>query len=460
VEKLFAKYMEAVKTVDTIKHVGHIFRVQGLIIESLGPQSVIGELCHIETSGGQILGEVVGLNGSTVQLMVYGAMEGIELGARVVASGSGLEIPCSSDMLGRVLDGLGRPIDGKPCFNIHRRSPAIREAPPAFSRPMITERLTIGIRAVDGLLAAGKGQRIGVFAGSGVGKSTFLGMIAANTRADINVIALIGERGRELNDFIANSLGEEALKRSVIVAATGDKSALERLKGAYTATAIAEYFRDLGMNVMLLFDSVTRFARAQREIGLSRGESAAHRGYPPSVFDILPKLLERAGPSETGSITAFYTVLVEGGDMDEPVSDNVRAILDAHIVLSRRLASRGHYPAIDILQSISRLADEVSGPETWKAARVVKRLMADYAEAEDIINAGAYRQGTNPDIDAAIAKHGEIEDFLIQGLREESTLSETLSRLGGLAGMEVPETEWTAAASKQSGNAESETADT
>jgi flagellum-specific ATP synthase len=444
VEKIFDKYMEAVKTADTIKCVGRVFRVHGLLVESVGPQSVVGEICHIETREGSRLAEVVGLNGATTQLMVYGLMEGIELGAKVIASGSGLKIPCSPDMLGRVLDALGRPVDGGKNYAAHEYVPAVREAPPAFSRPMITERLTTGIRAIDGLLSVGKGQRIGVFAGSGIGKSTFLSMIAASTKADVNVIALIGERGRELNDFIANSLDKETLKRSVIIAATGDKSSLERLKGAYTATAIAEYFRDLGMSVMLLFDSVTRFARAQREIGLSRGESPAQRGYPPSVFDLLPKLLERAGTSGKGSITAFYTVLVEGDDMDEPVSDNVRATLDAHIVLSRRLAARGHYPPVDVLQSISRLADEVSGDETQKAVRVVKRLMADYAEAEDIINAGAYKQGSNPEIDAAIVKRPEIEDFLIQGIGEKSTLSETLSRLGGIAGVEIPETEWTA----------------
>jgi flagellum-specific ATP synthase len=410
-----------------------VFRVQGLLVESTGPQSVVGELCQIEADGTALLAEVVGLSGSAVQLMVYGSTDGIERGAMVTASGSRLEVPCSPDMLGRVLDALGRPIDGKRHFEARRLMPVMRDAPPALSRPMITERLTTGIRVIDGLLAVGQGQRIGIFAGSGVGKSTFLGLIAANTSADINVIALIGERGRELNDFIENSLGREALKRSVIVAATGDKSALERLKGAYTATAIAEYFRDQGMNVTLLFDSVTRFARAQREIGLSRGESPAHRGYPPSVFDLLPKLLERAGTSERGSITAFYTVLVEGDDMDEPVSDNVRATLDAHIALSRRLASRGHYPAVDVSQSISRLADDVSDPASRKAARAVKRLMADYNEAEDIINAGAYKQGSNPDIDAAIAKHAEIEDFLIQGRAEPAPLSDTLSRLAAIA---------------------------
>ncbi|MDR0663037.1 MAG: FliI/YscN family ATPase [Spirochaetaceae bacterium] len=441
-EKIFAKYMEAVKSTDTIKCVGRVFRVQGLLVESSGPQSVVGELCRIETRDEVRQAEVVGLDGETVQLMVYGPVEGIERGARVTASGSGLKIPCSPDMLGRVLDALGHPLDGGKNYAAHEYVPAVRDAPPAFSRPMITGRLTTGIRAIDGLLAVGKGQRIGVFAGSGVGKSTFLSMIAASSHADVNVIALIGERGRELNDFITRSLGEETLKRSVIVAATGDKSSLERLKGAYTATAIAEYFRDLGMNVMLLFDSVTRFARAQREIGLSRGESAAHRGYPPSVFDLLPKLLERSGTSDRGSITAFYTVLVEGDDIDEPVSDNVRATLDAHIVLSRRLAARGHYPPIDVLQSVSRLADEVSGPETRKAVHAVKRLMASYAEAEDIINAGAYKQGSNPDIDAAIAKRPEIEDFLIQGTGEKSTLSETLSRLGGIAGIEIPSHQW------------------
>ncbi|MDR0383622.1 MAG: FliI/YscN family ATPase [Spirochaetaceae bacterium] len=440
-EKPFAKYMEAVRDARTVKCVGRVFRVQGLLAESVGPQSVVGELCRIEGDGDGLLAEVIGINGATVQLMVYGSTDGIEPGARVTASGSRLEIPCSPDMLGRVMDALGRPVDGKKRFGANRRVPAVQDAPPALSRPMITKRLATGIRVIDGLLAVGCGQRVGIFAGSGVGKSTFLGMIAANTRSDMNVIALIGERGRELNDFIANSLGEEALKRSVIVAATSDKSALERLKGAYTATAIAEYFRDLGMNVTLLFDSVTRFARAQREIGLSRGESPAHRGYPPSVFDLLPKLLERAGTSERGSITAFYTVLVEGDDMDEPVSDNVRATLDAHIVLSRRLASRGHYPAVDVSQSVSRLADDVSGPASRKAARAVKRLMADYYEAEDIINAGAYKQGSNPDIDAAIAKHAEIDDFLIQDTDEKVTLSETLSRLGGIAGIEIPDSE-------------------
>ncbi|MDR2795116.1 MAG: FliI/YscN family ATPase [Spirochaetaceae bacterium] len=442
-EKLFAKYTEAVEVACTVKCVGRVFRVQGLLVESTGPQAVVGEICGIETQDGELLAEVIGLSGSMVQLMVYGATEGIELGARVVASGSGLKIPCSAGMLGRILDALGRPVDGKGNFAIDRRNPAVREAPPAFSRPVIKDRLITGIRVIDGLLAVGKGQRIGVFAGSGVGKSTFLGMIAASSEAEVNVIALIGERGRELNDFVVNSLGEEALKHSVIIAATGDKSALERLKGAYTATAIAEYFRDLGMNVMLLFDSVTRFARAQREIGLSRGEAAAHRGYPPSVFDMLPKLLERAGTSEKGTITAFYTVLVEGDDMDEPVSDNVRATLDAHIVLSRRLAARGHYPAVDVLQSISRLSDEVSEAATREAARAVKRLIADYAEAEDVINAGAYKQGSNPDIDAAIAKRPEIESFLIQGINDRTALGETLARLGGIAGIEIPASEQT-----------------
>jgi flagellum-specific ATP synthase len=443
-ENPISKYTEAVKSARTIKCVGRVFRVQGLLVESAGPQSVVGELCQIETDGGALLAEVVGLNGAAIQLMVYGPTDGIEHGATVTASGSRLEVPCSPDMLGRVFDALGRPVDGKRHFEALRMMPVVRDAPPALSRPMITERLTTGIRVIDGLLAVGRGQRIGIFAGSGVGKSTFLGMIAANTSADVNVIALIGERGRELNDFIANSLGKEALKHSVIVAATGDRSALERLKGAYTATAIAEYFRDLGMNVTLLFDSVTRFARAQREIGLSRGESPAHRGYPPSVFDLLPKLLERAGTGEHGSITAFYTVLVEGDDMDEPVSDNVRATLDAHIALSRRLASRGHYPAVDVPQSISRLADDVSGPASRRAARAVKRLIADYAEAEDIINAGAYKQGSNPDIDAAIARHAEIEDFLIQGRNEPAALADTLARLGGIAGIEIPDGEWLA----------------
>jgi flagellum-specific ATP synthase len=344
-------------------------------------------------------------------------------------------------MLGRVLGPLGKPIDGKGEYAAITYYPAVTQALGALERPTITERINTGIRAIDGLLPVGRGQRMGIFSGSGVGKSTFQGMIARNTSADVNVIALIGERNREPNDFILNSLGEEGFKKSVVVVSTSNESAIARLRGAFVATAIAEYFRDRSMNVMLLFDSVTRFARAQREIALSAGEPVAQRGYPPSVFDILPKLLERTGPAKTGSITAFYTVLVDGDDMDEPISDNVRGILDGHVILSRRLANRGHYPAIDVLQSISRLANDIQGAETKKACMVVKRLMSDYAEAEDIINAGAYKAGSNSDIDAAIAKRRDIEEFLIQSMSDKSTLSETLSALENISGIPIPDTE-------------------
>jgi flagellum-specific ATP synthase len=448
----FSKYIDAVTVTDTIKCVGHVFRVQGLLIESQGPQAVIGEVCRLDIRGETVLAEVVGLNGPAVQLMAYGETGGIEVGTRVTATGSCLEIPCSPAMLGRVLGPLGKPIDGKGDYPAASAWPALRSAPQALSRPVITERINTGIRVIDGLLTVGKGQRIGIFAGSGVGKSTFQGMVARNTSADVNVIALIGERGREVNDFIQKNLGEEGLKRSVIVVATGDQSPLARLRGAYVAAAAAEYFADRGMNVMLLFDSVTRFARAQREIALSRGEPAAQRGYPPSVFDLLPKLLERSGATKNGAITAFYTVLVEGDDIDEPISDNVRGTLDGHIVLSRRLASRGHYPAVDVLQSKSRCADDVTGEKTREAVLAVNRLLADYAESEDIINVGAYKQGSNPAIDTAIAKRPELEDFLIQGTTEKSALAETLSRLGAIAGVEIPDEERSGA--DQSGNSE------
>ncbi|GMO47881.1 MAG: flagellar protein export ATPase FliI [Termitinemataceae bacterium] len=441
-ENTFAKYLNTVRETETLVYVGHVKSVQGLLIEAVGPQSVIGEICKIDSGGKEVLAEVVGLDGYTVKLMAYGETNGLQIGSEVRASGKQLEIKCSSELLGRILGPLGVPIDGKGTIKAAETLPVMRSAPPALSRSLIKERMFTGIRAVDALIPTGRGQRMGIFAGSGVGKSTFQGMIARNTNADVNVIALIGERGRELNDFIENSLGEEGLKRSVLVVATSDQSPLCRLRGAYTATAVAEYFRDLGQNVMLLFDSVTRFARAQREIALSSGEPAGLRGFPPSVFDLLPKLLERSGPSEKGSITAFYTVLVEGDDMDEPVADNVRGVLDGHIVLSRRLAARSHYPAVDVLESISRVDKDISGEATRKAAAKIKRLMADYFQSEDIINAGAYKAGSNPTIDEAIAKHPIIEEFLIQQIEEKVTLAETLSRLADIAEIEIPETEW------------------
>jgi len=435
-EKLFKKYFDAVEKAEGIKYIGYVFRVQGLLIESRGPHSVIGELCIIELRGRNVPAEVVGLNGNIVQLMAFSETGGVEVGARVKATGAPLSVACSPELLGRVLGTLGAPIDGGKPIQPEVYYPVLAPAPPPLSRPLITKRVVTGIRAIDGMLPCGEGQRLGVFAGSGVGKSTFQGMIARNTLADVNVIALIGERGRELNDFIKNSLGEEGLKRSVVIVASSDESSLARLRGAYIATAVAEYFRDCGKSVMFLFDSVTRFARAQREIALSVGEPVAQRGYSPSVFDLLPKLLERTGTNAKGTITAFYTVLVDGDDLDEPISDNVRGILDGHIVLSRSLAERGHYPAIDVLKSISRLADEVSDEASLGAALAIRKLMAVYAESEDIINAGAYKTGSNPDIDAAIAKYPEIENFLIQSIDEKSALEETLTALSEIAKIE------------------------
>ena len=440
---IFEKYLESAERTDPIKCVGRISKVQGLLIESRGPQAVIGEICRILTSKGSrnLRAEVVGLRDEYVQLMSYNETDGIEIGDKVIAIGSRLEVPVSEKLLGRVIDPLGNPIDNKGEIASNRMYPALANAPDPLKRRRIKERITTGVRAIDGLLAVGKGQRLGIFAGSGVGKSTLLGMIARNTNADVNVIALIGERGREVNDFIEKDLEEEGLGRSVVVVTPSNSPPLARLRGAYVATAVAEYFRDQGLDVMLLFDSVTRYARAMREIGLASGEPAAQKGYPPSMFDSMPKLLERSGTSDTGSITGFYTILVDGDDMDEPVTDTVRGILDGHIVLSRKMAHENHYPAIDVIHSISRLAPSVAGSYSLQASNIVRKYMADYARMEDFINAGAYRPGANPSVDAAIEKHDAIEEFLMQAVDEPSSLEETLSSLAELAEIEIPQEE-------------------
>lgn len=443
VETLITKYREVAERVDTIKYVGHVSKVQGLLIESRGPVGIIGEICRIEAPKGPgvILAEVVGLRDQTVQLMAYQETDGIEVGNRVVASGSTLEVPVSMALLGRILDSQGKPCDGKGGIKAGQYYPAMAQAPDPLKRKRVTQRVCTGIRAIDGLLAVGRGQRLGIFAGSGVGKSTLLGMIARNTNADVNVVALIGERGREVNDFIENDLGPEGLARSVIVVTPSNSPPLARLRGAYVATAVAEYFRDQGLDVMFLFDSVTRFARAQREIGLAIGEPPATRGYTPSMFDQMPKLLERCGTAEKGTITGFYTVLVDGDDMDEPVADTVRGILDGHIVLSRSLAKAYHYPAIDVLASVSRLAPIVSGPLSNKAAGALRRIMAVYAANEDLINVGAYHTGSNPAIDEAIMKHRAIEEFLVQEVDETAPIAETLKVMAGISGSTIPDEE-------------------
>jgi len=442
---IFEKYIESTERTDPIKCVGKVTKVEGLLVESRGPQAIIGEICRIIAPKGKgwIRAEVVGLCDETVQLMAYDEIDGIEIGDRVIALGTRLEVPVSDRLLGRVLDAFGSPADGKGDVTSSLMYPALTSPPDPLKRKRVTQRITTGVRAIDGLLAVGKGQRLGIFAGSGVGKSTLLGMIARNTSADVNVVALIGERGREVNDFIEKDLGPQGLARSVLIVTPSNSPPLARLRGAYVATAVAEYFRDQGNDVMLLFDSVTRFARAIREIGLSSGEFPAQRGYTPSMFDSMPKLLERSGTSDRGSITGFYTILVDGDDMDEPVADTVRGILDGHIVLSRKLAEAHHFPPIDVLKSISRLAPDVSGRMTRNVTGVLRRSMAVYAEAEDFINIGYYRQGTNPATDDAIAKHGPIEDFLIQDMEEPSTLEQTLTEMSRIAGIEIPAEEMT-----------------
>jgi flagellum-specific ATP synthase len=445
-----AKYLDAVERADPIKYVGRVTKVLGILIESRGPQAVIGEVCQVIVPrlGKAAYAEVVGLREDAVQLMCYEGLEGIEVGCQVIATGEFLQVPVSDKLLGRVLDSMGRPSDGKGDIASSLRYPAVAKPPEALTRKRITRRVVTGVRSIDGLIPLGRGQRIGIFAGSGVGKSTIMGMIARNTDADVNVIALIGERGREVREFIESDLGREGLARSVVIVSTSDTPPLSRLRGAYVASAVAEYFRDQGKDVMLLFDSVTRFARAQREVGLASGEPPATRGYTPSVFDSLPKLLERSGTSDKGSITGIYTILVDGDDMDEPISDTVRGILDGHIVLSRRLAQRYHYPAVDVLKSVSRLVGSVTGPVTRKVMGYVRKLMAVYEENEDMITIGAYVKGSNPAVDEAIAKREAVEEFLVQTVEERAPIVDTMKKLSSIAGIGVPLQEISAYASE------------
>ncbi|NNV01803.1 MULTISPECIES: flagellar protein export ATPase FliI [Bacillales] len=423
------KYRQALEGIDPVRVNGKVTQVVGLTIESQGPEVKLGEICQIfPQSGEPIIAEVVGFRDNKVLLMPLGELTSIGPGSDVVATGSALSVKVGPEILGKVLDGLGRPLQGSIPPGL--ASYPTNNAPPnPLLRPRIREPLSVGVRAIDGLLTVGKGQRVGIFAGSGVGKSTLLGMIARNTTADINVIALIGERGREVMEFIERDLGEEGLKRSVVVVATSDQPAMIRIKGAMIATSIAEYFRDRGLNVMLMMDSVTRFAMAQREIGLAIGEPPATRGYTPSVFALLPKLLERAGTADKGSITGFYTVLVDSDDMNDPIADAVRGILDGHIVLDRKIAQKGHFPAIDVLASVSRVMNEICTERHLEAVRQVKRHFATFREAEDLINIGAYKPGTNREIDAAIRYKDIIRDFTAQGTHEPSDLDTTIQAL-------------------------------
>ncbi len=408
------------------KHLGKVVKVVGLTIESIGPDAKLNDMCYIipKNGGEPLKAEVVGFRDDRVLLMPYDNVEGVGLGSRVENSGAPLKVYASETLLGKTLDGLGQPIDGTQ-LNRSGSGYSVEAMPPdPLKRQIIDEVLPLGVKAVDGLNTIGKGQRIGVFAGSGVGKSTLLGMFARNTKADINVIALIGERGREVREFIERDLGPEGMARSVVVVATSDKPALIRKKAAQTATAIAEYFRDQGKDVLIMMDSLTRFSMAQREIGLASGEPPVSRGYPPSVYAEMPKLLERAGNAEKGSITGLYTVLVDGDDFNEPITDTARGILDGHIVLSRKLGHKNHYPAIDVLASISRCMSSIVTPEHKKAAGELRNVLATYTEAEDLINIGAYKKGSNKEIDHAVEKIDEVNGFLRQGVYDKFTFEE------------------------------------
>lgn len=421
----YESYAERIDNITTVKHFGKVTQVVGLVIESAGPAIPIGRLCNIENrdNGEKIKAEVVGFRDDRLLLMPLGTVNGITPGAIVTSTSEQLRVPVGPELIGRVLGGLGNPIDGKGPLRTTTTRSLHAEPIPALQRKRIEEPLRTGIKIIDLMATVGKGQRMGVFAGSGVGKSVMLGMLARGSSADVNVVGLVGERGREVREFIEKDLGPEGLKNTIVVAVTSDQPALIRIKGAMLATTIAEYFRDQGKDVMLMIDSLTRIAMAQREIGITIGEPPTTKGYTPSVFAMLPKLLERAGQKERGSITGMYSVLVEGDDFNEPISDAVRSILDGHVSLSRKLASMNQYPAIDILDSISRLMIEVSSPEEYQLASKVREIYSVYRDAEDLINIGAYVKGSNPKIDHAITKIDLLNQFFRQGIMERTDYS-------------------------------------
>ena len=416
------------------RHLGKVVKIVGLTIESVGPNAKLSDLCRIIVDKNKdisIMAEVVGFRDKRLLLMPYESVDGLGVGCIVENTGHPLSVYVGDEMLGHTLDGMGRPTDVEE-LALREEYPVDAPPPDPMERVIINEVLPLGVKAVDGLITVGKGQRIGIFAGSGVGKSTLLGMFARNTRADINVIALIGERGREVREFIERDMGEEGMRRSVVIVATSDRPALLRRNAAKTATAIAEYFRDQGKDVLLMMDSLTRFSMAQREIGLASGEPPVTRGYPPSVYSEMPKLLERAGNSDKGSITGLYTVLVDGDDFNEPITDTARSILDGHIMLDRKLAHKNHYPAIDVLQSISRVMSSIAGKEHKEAAGKLKNVMATYQEPEALINIGAYKSGSNKNIDYAIEKIDAVNDFLLQETHDKFTFEEIMEMMEGL----------------------------
>jgi len=413
-----------------VRTFGRVAQVVGLVVEAYGPNARVGDVCHIEPSGSEpIPAEVVGFRGDRTLLMPLGEMTGIRAGARVSTRGHGVRVPVGAGLLGRALNGLGDPIDGLGPIHAEGFYPVHASPPNALERKMIDRPMPTGVRAIDAMLTIGVGQRMGIFAGSGVGKSTLLGMIARNGAADVNVIALIGERGREVREFMENDLGPDGLAKSVVICATSDEPALVRIKAALAATAVAESFRDKGLNVMLMMDSVTRFAMAQREVGLAVGEPPSTKGYTPSVFALLPRLMERAGCGARGAITAIYTVLVDGDDTNEPISDATRSILDGHIVLNRALTSRGHYPPIDVLQSLSRTMPMVTDSQHIQRANRLRELVAAYRDVEDLVSIGAYQAGSRPVVDQAMARWSAIEALLKQDKSESTDYSETLRQL-------------------------------
>ena len=429
-----AGFESALDQIDPFRRTGTVNEVTGMIVQSNGPLAAVGEVCEIESSGDRrILVQVVGFRDGQVLSMPLEETSGLVAGSSIVARADESSVRVGPDLLGRILDGYGRPIDGKPPIESALHYPLQAPPPNPLTRRHITERLVTGVRAIDGMLPVGKGQRVGIFGGSGVGKSVLLGSLAKHNSAQVTVVGLIGERNREVLEFIDHELGPEGLKRSVIVVATSDRPAPLRVRAALTVTAIAEYFRDQGLDVLLIMDSVTRLAMAQREIGLAAGEPPSQKGYTPSVFGLLPKVFERAGNFQHGSITGLYTVLVEGDDFNEPISDAVRSILDGHIILSRKLGDMGHYPAIDLLQSVSRLTSKISTPEERALAQKVREAMALYRSSEDLIQLGAYVAGSNPKLDTSLRCTSLIDQFLRQEPHYRAPFTETTAQLTGVA---------------------------
>lgn len=430
VKELTETCQKAIEGLETREWCGYVSKVVGLLLEAQLPGAMVGEMCVVHTDrGDKKAAEVVGFRGNVCLLLLLVEGTGVNQGCKIFPTGKTLQVGVGPELLGRVINAIGEPMDHQPRPAYLEFREIEQRAPDSFGRPRINEVFSTGVRAIDGILTLGEGQRVGLFAGTGVGKSTTMGMIARYSDSDVNVIALVGERGREVQDFLEASLGEEGVKKSVVVIATGDQPAMMRMKCLLTATTIAEYFRDSGKKVMMMVDSVTRMAMAARDVGLAVGEPPTMKGYTPSVFSLIPRVLERAGRSQSGSITAIYAVLVEGDDMNEPISDTVRGVLDGHVVLSRHIAAKNHYPAISILDSVSRLFTEITDKEHQKAAGMLRNMLATYQKNEDLINIGAYERGSNAEVDMAIDMMPQINDFLQQGIYEAVPFEETVQRL-------------------------------